>query len=63
MFVMCGVLGIFDNRSIIERLYNGMLTLQHRGQDSAGMLTYNGRFHLKRGNGLVRDIFDQRNIA
>lgn len=60
---MCGVLGIFDNKSIIERLYNGMLTLQHRGQDSAGMLTYDGRFHLKRGNGLVRDIFDQRNIS
>lgn len=60
---MCGVIGIFDNDEVISKIYNGMLTLQHRGQDSAGILTYDGRFHLKRGNGLVRDIFDENNIS
>ncbi|MCP4217969.1 MAG: amidophosphoribosyltransferase [bacterium] len=59
---MCGVLGIYDNENVIGKMYNAMLTLQHRGQDSAGMLTYDGRYHLKKGNGLVQDIFDQRNI-
>ena len=59
---MCGVIGIFDSTDVISKLYSAMLTIQHRGQDSAGMLTYDGTFHLKKGNGLIRDIFDQRNI-
>lgn len=60
---MCGVIGIFDSEDVIPKLYNSILTIQHRGQDSAGMLTYDGKFHLKKGNGLIRDIFDHRNIA
>lgn len=60
---MCGVLGIYDNEEVIVKIYNGMLTIQHRGQDSAGILTYDGTYHLKKGNGLVRDIFDHRNIS
>ncbi len=59
---MCGVLGIYDNEEVIGKMYDAMLTIQHRGQDSAGILTYNGRYHIKKGNGLVQDIFDQRNI-
>jgi len=60
---MCGVVGIYDNEEVIGKLYNAMLTIQHRGQDSAGILTYDGKYHVKKGNGLVRDIFDQKNIA
>jgi amidophosphoribosyltransferase len=60
---MCGVLGVYDNEEVIGKMYNAMLTIQHRGQDSAGILTYDGKYHLKKGNGLVRDIFDERNIA
>jgi amidophosphoribosyltransferase len=60
---MCGVIGIYDNEEVISKIYATMMTLQHRGQDSAGILTYNGRFHTKKGNGLVRDIVDERNIA
>jgi amidophosphoribosyltransferase len=59
---MCGVLGIYDNEEVIVKMYNAMLTIQHRGQDSAGMLTYDGKYHIKKGNGLVQDIFDERNI-
>jgi len=59
---MCGVLGIYDNEDVIGKMYDAMLTLQHRGQDSSGILTYDGRYHLKKGNGLVQDIFDERNI-
>ncbi|MCK4765327.1 MAG: amidophosphoribosyltransferase [Candidatus Aminicenantes bacterium] len=60
---MCGVLGIYDNEEVIVKIYNAMLTIQHRGQDSAGILTYNGKYHIKKGNGLVRDIFDEGNLA
>lgn len=59
---MCGVLGIYDNEEVIGKIYDAMLTIQHRGQDSAGILTYDGKYHIKKGNGLVQDIFDQRNI-
>jgi amidophosphoribosyltransferase len=54
---MCGVIGIYSNNDIFAELYQGLLAIQHRGQDSAGIITYDGRFHTKKGNGLVRDIF------
>lgn len=59
---MCGVLGLYDNEEVIGKMYDAMLTIQHRGQDSAGILTYDGKYHIKKGNGLVQDIFDQQNI-
>ncbi len=54
---MCGVIGIFSNGHVFRDLYQGLLAIQHRGQDAAGIITYDGRFHTKKGNGLVRDIF------
>ncbi len=54
---MCGVIGIFSNGHVFRDLYQGLLSIQHRGQDAAGIITYDGRFHTKKGNGLVRDIF------
>jgi amidophosphoribosyltransferase len=54
---MCGVIGIWSNGHVFRDLYQGLLAIQHRGQDSAGITTYDGRFHTKKGNGLVRDIF------
>jgi len=54
---MCGVIGLYSNNEVFADLYQGMLAIQHRGQDSAGIITYDGRFHTKKGNGLVRDIF------
>ena len=54
---MCGVLGLWANEAVFPHLYQGLLGVQHRGQDSAGIVTYDGRFHTKKGNGLVRDIF------
>lgn len=44
-------------------LYEGLLMLQHRGQDSAGMVTTDGEcFHEHKENGLVRDVFGSQNI-
>ena len=59
---MCGVAGIYGNRDVFRDLYQGLLAIQHRGQDSAGIITYDGRFHIKKGNGLVRDIFTVENL-
>ncbi|MFW6131655.1 MAG: amidophosphoribosyltransferase [Candidatus Aminicenantaceae bacterium] len=59
---MCGVIGIVSNDNVVRELYQGLLSIQHRGQDSAGIITYDGCFHVKKGNGLVRDIFTMENV-
>jgi amidophosphoribosyltransferase len=59
---MCGVIGLTGNADVFRDLYQGLLAIQHRGQDSAGIITYDGRFHTKKGNGLVQDIFTPENI-
>lgn len=58
---MCGVIGLIANEEVFKDLYQGILAIQHRGQDAAGMITYDGRFHTKKGNGLVNDIFNAAN--
>jgi len=57
---MCGILGISNrNDHVFAELYDGLLMLQHRGQDASGMVTYNGEFFReKKANGLVKDVFD-----
>ncbi len=59
---MCGIIGIHGNSDVFKDLYQGLLSIQHRGQDSAGIITYDGHFHIKKGNGLVRDIFTVENF-
>ena len=54
---MCGIIGVWGNGPVIRDIYQGLLAIQHRGQDSAGVITFDGRFHAKKGNGLVHDIF------
>lgn len=59
---MCGILGIYSHSPVAAELYDGLIHLQHRGTDAAGILTYNKRFHIKKGGGLVRDIFHEGNM-
>ncbi|MBX2882898.1 MAG: amidophosphoribosyltransferase [Granulosicoccus sp.] len=55
---MCGIIGIVGRDAIATRLYDGLTLLQHRGQDAAGIATcQDGRLVLRRGAGLVRDVF------
>lgn len=56
----CGVFGIYDNDTLdVARItYYALYGLQHRGQESSGIAVSNGkRFLLRRGMGLVRDVF------
>lgn len=62
---MCGIIGIFktEGNANVE-LYEGLLMLQHRGQDSAGMVTTDWtKFKEYKANGLVKDVFqDQKTL-
>lgn len=60
---MCGILGVFAKTPVNQLLYDGLMVLQHRGQDAAGIATAEGNnFHLHKGPGLVRDVFRTRNM-
>ena len=60
---MCGILGVMANSPVNQLLYDGLMVLQHRGQDAAGIATGEGdAFHMHKGSGLVRDVFRTRNM-
>lgn len=60
---MCGILGVVGKTSVNQLLYDGLLLLQHRGQDAAGMVTAEHKtFHMHKGPGMVRDVFRTRNM-
>jgi amidophosphoribosyltransferase len=55
----CGVFGIFGHPNAAELTYYGLYALQHRGQESAGIVTSDGRqFREHKGMGLVSQIFN-----
>ncbi len=60
---MCGILGVVATAPVNQLLYDGLMVLQHRGQDAAGIATGEGdAFHMHKGSGLVRDVFRTRNM-
>ena len=56
---MCGIIGIIGDKPISRLIYHGLFSLQHRGQSSAGKLTYDGNIHVLKDAGLVRDVFNE----
>jgi amidophosphoribosyltransferase len=55
---MCGIVGIMDAGGVSIQLYYALFALQHRGQESAGISTFDGsHLHKFKGNGLVADVF------
>ena len=60
---MCGITGIVACSAVNLDLYESLSVLQHRGQDAAGITTCeNGRFYMRKGNGLVRDVFYKKHM-
>ena len=62
---MCGIIGIVGRlgSNVNQALYDGLTVLQHRGQDAAGIMTENNeKFNLRKGNGLVSDVFYKRHM-
>ena len=60
---MCGILGVVAGSPVNQLLYDGLLVLQHRGQDAAGIVTAEGpHFRSHKGPGMVRDVFRTRNM-
>ena len=59
---MCGIIGMMQRESeVFSEIYDGLLMLQHRGQDAAGIVTFDGRhFHEQKNSGLVRDVFSEK---
>ncbi len=60
---MCGIVGIAGTEPVNTRIYDALTVLQHRGQDAAGIATTAGsRIFLRKGNGLVKDVFRTRHM-
>jgi len=56
----CGVFAVYGHPNAAQLTYYGLFALQHRGQESAGIVSAEpgGRFHVHRGMGLVSQVFD-----
>ncbi len=62
---MCGIVGILSTtkKDVGFFIYDALTIIQHRGQDAAGITTANkGRFYMRKGNGLVRNVFRTKHM-
>jgi len=60
---MCGICGVYGNKNASNLVYLGLYALQHRGEESSGIVAYDGRKMRKHhGMGLVSDIFDTKSL-
>ena len=56
----CGVFGVFGHRDAAKLTYFGLYALQHRGQESAGIVSSTGKSTYEhKGMGLVPEVFDE----
>ncbi|RLP73188.1 amidophosphoribosyltransferase [Mycetocola tolaasinivorans] len=60
---MCGIVGIVSSSPVNQQVYDALLLLQHRGQDSTGIATADGStFHMHKSKGQVREAYRTRNM-
>ena len=60
---MCGIVGIYhDNENVCGSLYDGLIQVQHRGQDAVGISTWDKtKMYLHKDTGLVTEVFKTDN--
>jgi amidophosphoribosyltransferase len=60
----CGIVGVYAPDAEVARLtFFALYALQHRGQESAGIATSDGRtVHIQKGMGLVAQVFNEENL-
>ena len=60
---MCGIVGIVSSEPVNQQIYDSLLLLQHRGQDSTGIATGEGStFHIVKSKGQVREAYRTRDM-
>jgi amidophosphoribosyltransferase len=60
---MCGIVGLVSSQPANQQVYDALLLLQHRGQDSTGIATAEGNtFHMAKAKGQVREAFRTRDM-
>jgi len=60
----CGLFGIYGHPEAARMAYFGLYALQHRGQESAGIVTWDGQgIREQKGMGLVADVFNERHLG
>lgn len=60
---MCGIVGIVSTEQANQQVYDSLLLLQHRGQDSTGIATLDGDFfHMVKSKGQVREAYRTRDM-
>ena len=60
---MCGIVGIVSSEPVNQQIYDSLLLLQHRGQDSTGIATLEGDFfHMVKAKGQVREAYRTRDM-
>jgi len=56
---MCGIAGVFGHKEAANLVYLMLYALQHRGQESAGIVSFDGATHIYKQMGLVAEVFDE----
>ena len=60
---MCGIVGVVSTEQCNQKIYDSLLLLQHRGQDSTGIATMDGSvFHINKSKGQVREAYRTRDM-
>ena len=60
---MCGIIGVSNHKEAANIAFLGLYALQHRGEEAAGIVYYDGtNIHITKNKGLVADAFDEQSL-
>lgn len=60
---MCGIIGVSNHEDAAKVVFLGLYALQHRGEEAAGIASYDGEIHIVKNPGLVADALDEKLIS